>query len=151
MDGKEANQLLMQIQGRAGVGKSFFLDCVERYIQKKKLMPGFLKTCAPTGTAAFNISGTTLHALLQLPVPMNPLDPAKALSGDQLKRLQFELSNTKLLVVDEKSMVSTVMMHQLDQRLREARPEHASKPFGGISVVMMGDFAQVRCCCVWYF
>ena len=106
-----------------------------------------MKTCAPTGTAAYNIGGTTIHALLKIPVPTNPLDPAKPLSGDQLKRLQFELGSTRLLVIDEKSMVSTVMLHQVDQRLREARPEHANEPFGGISVVMMGDFAQVHSFC----
>ena len=69
--GNQPDQLLMQIQGRAGVGKSFFLGCVERYIEKKNLQ-GFVKTCAPTGTAAYNIGGTTIHALLQIPVPTNP-------------------------------------------------------------------------------
>lgn len=46
-------------------------------------------------------------------------------------------------VIDEKSMISTVMLYQIDARLREAFPENQKQPFGGISVVLMGDFAQL--------
>ena len=46
-------------------------------------------------------------------------------------------------VIDEKSMISTVMLYQIDARLREAFPENQKQPFGGISVVIMGDFAQL--------
>ena len=53
---------------------------------------------APTGCAAFNVNGSTLHSLLQLPVPMDFNNPAPTLQGDQLKRLQFELKNAKILV-----------------------------------------------------
>ena len=53
---------------------------------------------APTGCAAFNVNGSTLHSLLQLPVPMDESNPAPPLQGDQLKRLQFELKNAKILV-----------------------------------------------------
>ena len=53
---------------------------------------------APTGCAAFNVNGTTLHSLFQLPVPVDLSNPAPPLQGDQLKRLQFELKNAKILV-----------------------------------------------------
>ena len=46
-------------------------------------------------------------------------------------------------VIDEKSMISSVMLYQIDMRLREAFPEKMKQPFGGLSVVMMGDFAQL--------
>ena len=46
-------------------------------------------------------------------------------------------------VIDEKSMISQVMLYQISMRLREAFPEKKKQPFGGISVVMMGDFAQL--------
>lgn len=46
-------------------------------------------------------------------------------------------------VIDEKSMISTIMLYQIDARLREAFPENQKQPFGGISVVLMGDFAQL--------
>ena len=54
--------------------------------------------------------------------------------------------DTKLLVIDEKSMVSAIQLYQIDQRLREAKPENADLPFGGIHVVMMGDFVQLPPC-----
>ena len=53
---------------------------------------------APTGCAAFNVNGSTLHSLLQLPVPMDSKNPAPTLQGDQLKKLQFDLKNAKILV-----------------------------------------------------
>ena len=46
-------------------------------------------------------------------------------------------------VIDEKSMISTIMLYQINMRLREAFPEKNRQPFGGLSVVMMGDFAQL--------
>ena len=46
-------------------------------------------------------------------------------------------------VIDEKSMISSVMLFQINMRLREAFPEKKRQPFGGLSVVLMGDFAQL--------
>ena len=66
-----------------------------RYLAKMKVK---MLIAAPTGCAAFNVNGSTLHSLLQLPVPMDYSNPAPALQGDQLKRLQFELKNAKILV-----------------------------------------------------
>ena len=66
-----------------------------RYLTKKKVK---MVIAAPTGCAAFNVNGSTLHSLLQLPVPMDVSNPAPPLQGDQLKRLQFELKNAKILV-----------------------------------------------------
>ena len=103
--------------GRAGVGKSFWLGCIDRYVcsvQLNSLCTVIMHCCfssrylakmnvkmliaAPTGCAAFNVNGSTLHSLLQLPVPMDPNNPAPTLQGDQLKRLQFELKDAKILV-----------------------------------------------------
>ena len=91
--------------GRGGCGKSFFLGCLDRY-QRHVFPnnPNFLKIAAPTGTAAFNVNGSTLHSLLQLPVPINPKVDVKDLHGDQLIRLQREFKGTHLLAIDEKSM-----------------------------------------------
>lgn len=70
-------------------------------------------------------------------------NPSPELKGDQLKRLQHNLDGTQLLVIDEKSMVSTECLYQIDDRLKQAKPEHKSEPFGGVSVQLMGDFAQL--------
>lgn len=53
------------------------------------------------------------------------------------------MDGTQLLIIDEKSMVSSMMMYQIDARLKQAKPENATKPFGGVSVQLMGDFAQL--------
>lgn len=65
------------------------------------------------------------------------------LQGDQLATLQRSFDETQLLVIDEKSMVGAITLFQIDQRLREAKPERADMAFGGISVVLMGDFNQL--------
>lgn len=70
-------------------------------------------------------------------------EPAPKLQGDSLTRLQREWKDTHLLVIDEKSMVGAITLYQIDQRLREAKPENADLAFGGISVVLMGDFNQL--------
>ena len=103
----------------------------------------FVRVAAPTGCAAFNVRGNTLHSLLQLPVPTNQANPAPDLDGAQLTRLQLTLKNCNMLAIDEKSMVSSLRLHQIDQRLRQAKPEKAKEPFGGISIMLMGDFAQL--------
>ena len=103
----------------------------------------FIRVAAPTGCAAFNVRGETLHSLLQLPVPTNLKNPVPELAGGQLSRLQLTFKNCELLAIDEKSMVSTLRLHQIDQRLRQAKPQKAKEPFGGISVLLMGDFAQL--------
>ena len=103
----------------------------------------FVRIAAPTGCAAFNVRGNTLHSLLQLPVPTNQANPVPDLAGGQLTRLQLTFKNCQMLAIDEKSMVSTLRLHQIDQRLRQAKPEKAKEPFGGISILLMGDFAQL--------
>ena len=70
-------------------------------------------------------------------------NPAPDLAGDQLRRLQMRFKDVQLLIIDEKSMVSAVMMYQIDARLRQAKPEQANWSFGGLSVILMGDFAQL--------
>ena len=103
----------------------------------------FLKVAAPTGSAAYNVDGATLHSLLQIPVKFDDKNCAPPLDGDQLQRLQATFKGTHLLWIDEKSMVSTTRLYQIDQRLKQARPENADLPFGGISVILMGDYAQL--------
>ena len=100
----------------------------------------FLRVGAPTGNAAFNVDGSTLHSMFQLPIEFEANNPAPKLSGDQLDRLQHDFKGCGLLVIDEKSMISTTRLYQIDCRLREAFPEHALEPFGGLSIVIMGDY-----------
>lgn len=70
-------------------------------------------------------------------------DPCPDLQGDALDALQKSFADVELLVIDEKSMVSALHLYMIDQRLRQAKPMKANEAFGGISVMIMGDFAQL--------
>src|ERR1051325_1907711 len=94
---------------------------------------------APTGVAAFNIRGATIHSALSIPISRNNFD----LNGDNLKKLQKKLDGVEYLIIDEKSMVGRRMLALIDLRLRQAFPDHKDCVFGGRSVILVGDFGQL--------
>ena len=132
------------LSGRAGCGKSFAVKCVNKFIKDNRDCPsGFLKIAAPTGTAAFLIKGSTLHSCFKLPVNVRYSDDLPPLQGSILHQLQELFKNTEILLIDEMSMVGKYMLYQLSKRLQEIKPQNSTKEFGGLSVVLMGDFAQL--------
>lgn len=127
------------LTGRAGTGKTTFLKRLREETGKR------LVVLAPTGVAAINASGTTLHSFFQL--PFAPYIPGKGfLSSDkkflnmsrQKKRLIASLS---LLVIDEISMVRPDTLDAIDSILRRLR--HSSAPFGGVQLLLIGDIRQL--------
>ena len=144
-DPENTEPFYLNISGRAGCGKSFFLNCIALYANViKKAEYGFLQKAAPTGTAAFLIGGSTLHALFRIPVQKCHLSKELPnLSGDLLRDLQVFFRSCQLLVIDEKSMIGLYTLYIIDKRLREVKPNSAMLPFGGVSVIIMGDFAQL--------
>ena len=104
--------LRMIVSGTAGTGKSYLINCL------KLLLGDRLDVTAPTGAAAFNVHGNTLHSLLSLPVK----GESKDLEGKQLQTLQKLLEGVKYLIVDEMSMVGRKMFGQVDRRLRQMFP-----------------------------
>ena len=139
-EGKDAT-LYLNISGKAGCGKSAVVKCIAKYI-RRKAKPTFMKIAAPTGTAAYLVKGSTLHALLQLPVT-NMKNELKELKGDRLRDLQERFEDVELLVIDEKSMIGQYMLYMIEERLRQAKPSRANIPFGGVSIILMGDFGQL--------
>ena len=81
--------------------------------------------------------------MLQLPIHYTHADPIHSLEGDQLKKLVDDMKGVHLLMIDEKSMVSTTKLYQIDHRLKQAFSETNYLPFGGVSIILMGDYAQV--------
>merc|ERR1712240_502794 len=129
--------------GRAGCGKTFAVKCVNNFIKRnKECLPGFLKIAAPTGTAAFLIKGTTLHSLFKLPVNVRFNEDILPLTGTILQDLQELFRNTQILIIDEMSMVGKYTLYQLSKRLQEVKSS-STEEFGGVSIVLMGDFAQL--------
>ncbi|XP_078786332.1 uncharacterized protein LOC144981283 isoform X1 [Oryzias latipes] len=139
----------LYVNGGAGTGKSHLIKCI--YSEASKILrklparaeeadisnPTVLLT-AFTGTAAFNICGTTLHSLLKLPRSLKP--PICGL-GNQLDEVRAELFNAEIMIIDEISMVSRPLFAYVDARLKQIKG--SQKPFGGMSVLAVGDFYQL--------
>lgn len=137
-------QLLLHIDGEAGTGKSYLIDMISTYladIASSAQKPDPVVRGAPTGVAAFNIQGRTLHSLLRLPVRgyFNLLEAMP----NVLARLQEDWNDCKFLIIDEKSMIGLTVFRQIDSRLREIFPAARDLPFGGLHVILIGDFRQL--------
>ncbi len=129
LDRFEAGQHLF-VTGRAGTGKSTLLQLIRRTTQRK------LAVVAPTGVAALNVRGQTIHSFFGW--------PGKLLTAGDMKRSKkrglFERLET--LIVDEVSMVRADMLDRIDEFLRLNR-DRMDEPFGGIQVVLFGDLFQL--------
>lgn len=136
------------LTGKAGTGKTTFLHNL------KKISPKRMIVVAPTGVAAINAGGVTIHSFFQL--PFCPYVPAVYLTGNTLsgsepqKMLpEYRMSREKaniirsldLLVIDEISMVRADTLDAVDAALR--RYKNRSLPFGGVQLLMIGDLQQL--------
>lgn len=116
--------------GRAGTGKSTLLRCI------RNALSGNIAVVAPTGLAAVNVGGQTIHSFFRLPPRLIDPDTIRPSRHAVLyKRLDF-------LVIDEVSMVRVDLMDAIDRALRvnKGRP---NEPFGGVCVIMFGDLHQL--------
>ena len=132
--GLQEDHLLMIVLGTAGTGKSFLINAI-RHMFTLHSQPDRVRITAPTGIAAANICGSTIHSLLSL---LN-----ENLSGSRLNSLQMSLADVRLLVIDEYSFLSIPLFAALDHQLRKIFPAKADKPFGGMNIVLCGDPAQL--------
>jgi len=138
------------LTGKAGTGKTTFLRNLVAHTYKKAVI------VAPTGIAAINASGVTIHSLFQLPfgtfLPRNPPDNlgestsyhtpktvVKHLTMNAAKRKV--LVDMELLIVDEVSMLRADLLDAMDIVLRYVRKSNA--PFGGVQVLFIGDLYQL--------
>lgn len=119
------------ITGKAGTGKSVLLQFFKQKSSKKVVV------CAPTGVAALNVGGQTIHSLFKIPPAFIERDSLKP-AGYKTARL---LQNIDTVVIDEISMVRADLMDAIDYRLRQTRHNHL--PFGGVQIVMFGDLYQL--------
>jgi hypothetical protein len=141
----QTNQSIF-LTGKAGTGKTTLL----RYIREKTLKQ--VAVVAPTGVAAINAGGTTIHSFFQFPfTPFLPtLRPngELALSPEKIATLKYNkqrlaiFKNLELLVIDEISMVRADLLDQIDQTLRHTR-RRSHLPFGGVQVLLIGDMYQL--------
>lgn len=124
------------IGGSAGVGKSYLIDALRDWARQTNVI---FQICAPTGIAALNVKGHTIHSFFHL-------SPTMTSMVDYLKvprwRSKTPWKTLSLLIIDEISMVSARMFDFVDQICRHER-KRPDDPFGGLQVVLVGDFAQL--------
>jgi PIF1-like helicase/Helix-turn-helix domain/HRDC domain len=124
------------LTGKAGTGKTTFLHSIKKEGFKRMVV------VAPTGVAAINAGGMTIHSFFQLPFGLHL--PGNKREGNQRRFSRQKISlirSLDLLVIDEISMVRADLLDSVDEVLRRYR-DH-SKPFGGAQLLMIGDLHQL--------
>jgi hypothetical protein len=141
----QTNQSIF-LTGKAGTGKTTLLKYIKENTFKQ------LSIVAPTGVAAINAGGSTIHSFFQF--PFTPFLPSFKESGEldlsknHLPTLKYNAQrlaiyrNLELLVIDEISMVRADMLDQIDITLRQTRKKW-HLPFGGVQVILIGDMYQL--------
>lgn len=128
------------LTGKAGTGKTTFLRHLQQVTQKRMII------VAPTGVAAINAGGVTIHSFFQL-APGMYLPGQKIGGRDQQLKYSFSkqkvniLRTLDLLVIDEISMVRCDLLDAIDEVLR--RYQNRYLPFGGVQLLMIGDLQQL--------
>jgi ATP-dependent DNA helicase PIF1 len=120
------------ITGRAGTGKSTLLNHFRKVTRKK------VAVLAPTGVAALNVKGQTIHSFFKFKPGITP-DRVKKPRSDNIQNIYRKLD---IIVIDEVSMVRADLLDCVDRFLRLYGPE-ADKPFGGIQMAFIGDLYQL--------
>ncbi|XP_061175632.1 uncharacterized protein LOC133184560 [Saccostrea echinata] len=135
------------VTGGAGTGKSHLIKCIfyeaTRLLAHVSENPDDLTVLltAPTGTAAFNINGLTIHSALGI---FKSLSVNHALlSEEKMNKLRSKLENLQILIIDEISMVNKRLLFFVHERLRQLKKMPENCVFGGVSVIAVGDFYQL--------
>ncbi|WP_315975869.1 helix-turn-helix domain-containing protein [Parapedobacter soli] len=138
------------LTGKAGTGKTTFLKYIRQHSYKK------MAVAAPTGVAAMNAGGTTLHSLFWLPFGLYIEDYELAWNEDDnhiynrrrlfgkvklTKQRRALLQEIELLVIDEVSMLRADTLDAIDAILKNVRRD--ARPFGGVQVLFIGDMYQL--------
>ncbi|MFA5782915.1 MAG: AAA family ATPase, partial [Bacteroidales bacterium] len=137
------------LTGKAGTGKTTFLHNL------KKVSPKRMIIVAPTGVAAINAGGVTIHSFFQMPfgphIPEDEQNQPKVNDPNSLRSISAQkkfsrekihlIQSLDLLVIDEISMVRADMLDGIDEVLRKYKDRY--KPFGGAQILMIGDLHQL--------
>ncbi len=125
------------ITGKAGTGKTTFLHQIKSESLKR------LVVVAPTGVAAINAKGVTIHSFFQ--VPFGPILPGQIRNNNEQRRFSKTkidiIKSLDLIIIDEISMVRADLLDGIDQVMR--RYKNREKVFGGAQILMIGDLQQL--------
>ena len=145
---KKVEPIYIFLTGKGGCGKSHLINTITHSVSKTLSYHGKdpekcrVKNCAPTGIAACNVDGNTLHSELGIPVGSFGKTIPK-LTDKKRSALRNKLSELRLLIVDEISMVSNKMLLYIHQRLIEIFGCSPDIPFAGLSIIFSGDLFQL--------
>jgi len=129
VDAVNRNEPIIYISGKAGTGKSTFIHYIREITRKKCVV------LAPTGIAALNIMGQTIHSFFRFPPKfVDKMEDIKNRNDDIINKME-------LLIIDEVSMVRADVMDCIDFALRKWRKKQV--PFGGVQVMLVGDCYQL--------
>lgn len=125
------------LTGKAGTGKTTFLHRIKEESAKR------IAVVAPTGVAAINARGMTIHSFFQL--PFSPFVPGGSTDPSRQRKMRSEkirlIRSLDLLIIDEISMVRADVLDAIDDVLRRYRD--LTRPFGGVQLLMIGDLHQL--------
>ena len=125
------------VTGGAGTGKSYLLQYLKRYYVNKGLA-----ITASTGIAAVNIGGATIHSWAGIGLANMPTDQiVRNLFGAKFSKVRRKIKLTKILAIDEISMISAELLEILDQVFQAIREN--KEPMGGMQMLFFGDFLQL--------
>ncbi len=143
--GSSEEPLFLFITGGAGTGKTYTTQTIVAHLTLHTAStPGRspVQICAPTGTAAKNVGGLTIHKLLKIPINMSKY---LSVSAKQLKELRSDFRGCHTLVIDKISMVSDQLLMFISERLSDISGQDMA--FGGFNIITVGDFLQLSPVC----
>ena len=135
------------VMGGAGSGKSTVINVLKQWLHLVLKREGdnpefpYVIVVAPTGTAAANVRGQTLHSSFGF----NFGNKHYSLSDKKRDKTRALFRNLSIVIIDEISMIKSDLLYQLDLRLREIKQKE-NKMFGGVSLFLFGDIMQLRPC-----
>ncbi len=126
----------VMITGSAGTGKSFLINHICKELDGQSIT---YRVLAPTGVAALNVGGQTIHRFLGLrPDIRTPSDYAKI-----YKRSKVPWNTLRVLIIDEVSMIHPNLFTLFDSICRAHNRNKQGRPFGGIQLILLGDYFQL--------
>ena len=148
-EGRQVEPCCVFLSGPGGVGKSHvIIRLIHSDTLKYLRLSGTVETddvivlvTAPTGVAAFNISGMTLHSAFLL--GRSKYSGFQPLSHDRINSLRSKLSNLSLVIIDEVSMVGSNMLLEVHKGLQQIKGVSYDVTFGGVSILAVGDLYQL--------
>lgn len=131
----ESSNRNLLIMGKPGVGKSVLIRALTEAGQKNYIL------AAPTGLAALNIGGRTLHSIFRLPTSEGIISESYDMFPTDDATVNFIRFAIKYLIIDEISMVRADTFDYIDRLLRYIKDQN--EPFGGVQIIAIGDFFQL--------